>query len=682
MQSRISCFNRTLFRKNLSRFWPLWGLAAAGGALFPLALLMELLRDGSYFAQNDGVLEMNAMYFEAVTYGLPIISLIYAILVAIAVWSYLYSHRSVSMMHTLPMRREGLFVTGFLSGMAMLLIPYVVVGALMVLISMAYGVFDPVAVLITVAAVIGETFFYFASATFCAFIVSNVFALPAVYFLLHFLAVIADWLVGTFSNGFIFGLQGSYSGAVEYLSPTVYLMNHVNANYVREDVERWDSMGRSYHDSILVDVQLENAWLIAVYACVGVVLLGFGWMLYQRRRSESAGDVIAVGWLRPVFRYGLAALCALLGGLALYEIFWGSFQYGRYYDTVPMLLFMMLSGVIGYFAAAMLLEKSFRVFRRHGKGSLLVLAGCVAVCAVLRFDVFRVSQKVPAISEVESVTFEAAENDYTFYPGEEDHLLEEVRTLHQTIIDDRDYARDMGEELWYTYGAEELEENYTRKTVCFIYELKNGRQVERYYRLAMNRDRIQQPDTYDYLLDQLINSQEMRRKRLHDGDSRFTIEGGSIYLEKRREGFDFNSREAAALLEALGRDAMEGTWGTYDWFDDTSAFDYAMGMDLTFVYPSEEGDYNYHDWLSIRIRPGMTHTIACLQSLGYVTEDDLVTYVELYPEDYGEEMQYYYDKYGMTYTQAMEMDIPVAMDASIGVIGGADGPTAVYVTAG
>ena len=38
MRSKTSCFNGTLFRKNLSRYWPLWGLASFGGALFPLAL--------------------------------------------------------------------------------------------------------------------------------------------------------------------------------------------------------------------------------------------------------------------------------------------------------------------------------------------------------------------------------------------------------------------------------------------------------------------------------------------------------------------------------------------------------------------------------------------------------------------------------------------------------------------
>ena len=36
MRSKTSYFNPTLFKKNLTRFWPLWGGASALGALAPL----------------------------------------------------------------------------------------------------------------------------------------------------------------------------------------------------------------------------------------------------------------------------------------------------------------------------------------------------------------------------------------------------------------------------------------------------------------------------------------------------------------------------------------------------------------------------------------------------------------------------------------------------------------------
>ena len=72
--------------------------------------------------------EFTRMYYQVVS-AVPAISLVYTALCALAVWSYLYSARSVGMMHTLPIRREGIFLTNFLSGFSMALIPYAVTGA-------------------------------------------------------------------------------------------------------------------------------------------------------------------------------------------------------------------------------------------------------------------------------------------------------------------------------------------------------------------------------------------------------------------------------------------------------------------------------------------------------------------------------------------------------------------------
>ena len=148
MQSRTSFFNGTLLRKNLTRFWPLWGMASFVGALFPLALVMELLRNRQFELTQ---IDLAGAYYSVASDAVPVLSLIYAVLCAMAVWNYLYSARSVSMMHTMPIRREGLLATGFLSGMAMMLIPYGVTGVLCVLcvlVSLVTGAFSLEALLV------------------------------------------------------------------------------------------------------------------------------------------------------------------------------------------------------------------------------------------------------------------------------------------------------------------------------------------------------------------------------------------------------------------------------------------------------------------------------------------------------------------------------------------------------
>ena len=663
MQSRTSFFNITLFRKNLTRFWPLWGMASFAGALFPLALLLQLMRRENFYMWNDP-LSFTEMYYNVAAYAVPVISLLYAVLCAMMVWSYLYNSRSVGLAHTLPIRREGLFFTNFLSGMAMMLIPYVVIGALCVLVSAVGGCFDLKGLIVTILTVLGLSFFYFASATLVAFITGNVFALPAVYFLLHFLAVLLDWLVSTFAQGFLFGLSGGYTGVVEWLSPTVYLENQVRVNSTYETI--------TTQTSRLTAVSLENFWLIGVYALVGVVLLVLAWLLYRRRRSESAGDVVAVGWMKPVFRFGTAALAALLGGIALYELFWRNFQGGQYYDVLPMVVCMLVAGAIGYYAASMLLAKSLKVFRGSWKGMALVAAGCVALCCVLHFDLLGVEDRVPEVSQVKKVHLYTADNNYTFYPEEDAELLEQVRTVHQAIVADKDFILNGNERRLWALDTGDIE--YVSFDVT--YELTNGLEVERNYGLTVTRDRMAQAGTYDSLLDSLVNSEAMKAKRLHVGDSRYEVSSGYLYLEDVGEHYDLNSREAAAILEAVGKDARTGAWGTYNWFENDRRDCYAMSLELSFTYTGEEEDLR-RDWIEIYVRPGMDHTIACLKDLGLVTDEALRTYGELYPEDYMDyvdDIDYgeYVEKYGIEVVED-------AGPASVGVIGGADGPTTVVV---
>ena len=665
MQSKTSFFNMTLFRKNLTRFWPLWGGASFLGSLFPLALLLQLMRGRVDLIEPLSVTEM---YYSVLCYGVPILSLLYAILCAMLVWSYLYNSRSVGLMHTLPITRRGVFVTNFLSGMAMMLIPYAIVGTLCVLISLAYGVLEPVGLLVTVLGVLGESFFYFASATLVAFMVGNVFALPAVYFLLHFLAPLLDWLLCLFAGNFIFGLDSYYSGVVEFLSPTVYLMERVNVNCTYEEVQVVTELTHTDgYITRLTAVTLENAWLIGVYALVGVVFLALAYVLYARRRSESAGDVVAVGWMKPVFRFGLAALAALLGGQALYALFWDSFQSGSYYDALPMAVCMLVAGTIGYYAASMLLAKSLRVFRGSWKGLILVAAGCIALCCVLRFDLLGISRRVPEASQVQKVEFYAADNTYKLYPGEDDDLLEQVRSLHKAIVADQDYVRtyEDSDRRYLAVSDDTMTETYIR----FIYTLNNGLQVERRYSIPLTKYRIKQEGTYDNLLDTLVNSETMKARRLHAGDDRYTIISGDLYLESSGDYFDLSSREAATVLDAVAKDAAGGTWGDYDWFDQNGNNAYALNLELSFTYPGDYGGTSY-DWINITVRPGMDNTVACLKELGLVTERDLVTREDM------EKMTSRNRSEAVEYAEKMAQENA----ASIGVIGGADGPTAVYVT--
>ena len=729
MRSKTSCFNGTLFRKNLSRYWPLWGLASFGGAMFPLAMLLELLHNGFRFWSP---LETRQAYYTVLSYGVPVISIVYAILCAMAVWSYLYNARSVGMMHTLPIRREGLFVTNVLSGLTMMAIPYAVTGVLLVLVTMLFGGFEPMGVLVTVLGVMGESLFFFGLATFCAFIVGNVFMLPALYGLLNFIAVLTDFMVNLLAQGFCFGLNSSYSGTVEWLSPVVYLVQKISPNSTYETQWVTDRLGgQRYETSVLTSVTLENGWLIAAYAAAGAALLGLAWLLYRRRRSESAGDVVAVGWMKPVFRYGCAVYAAILGGRLLYALLWDSFQSSRYFTVLPMILCMIAGGAIGYYAASMLLAKTPRVFKTTWKGMLAVALGCAALCGAMKCDLFGVVRRVPAPDSVKLVNVYAAGSNYYLTPGKDDALIEKVRTLHQTIIDDKDYIMSTAEgrsvymeteEGSYTIGAPASEivstsvSSFANTSVRFTYTLNSGLKVERRYNLYLTQNRMDQEDTYDHLLDQLINSQEMRQKRIRWRDEGFQLDGA--WIDTWRDYSDLSSREVGLILDAVAKDAENGDWGVYNWFQaDNDADSYEIQIHFQYKLPESQFDRTY-DAIQVNVKEGMTETIRALKDLKLITDADLVTNRERYPWQYaaGGWDQYdqfygqfhmspeeYYERYseypaGWFGTESddssTETETAPAVDdsyspsmsagaeaAGLGIIGGADGPTVMVTTA-
>lgn len=626
MQSKTSFFNRTLFRKNLSRYWPLWGFASFVGFLAPAALLVRVIQSGE---TSVAPLRVREIYYYLVADAVPIVSIAYAILCAMAVWSYLYNARSVGMMHSLPIRREGLFLTNLISGLAMMAIPYLVAGGLGTLLFACCGGFDAWGTLATILAVIGQSVTFFGLATFCAFLTGNIFALPVLYFLLNFLAPLGDWLCNLFARGFLFGFTADYSGTVDFLCPMVYLTQRLYVNTEMSYQEVFNVQGGGHStESVITSVTLENAWLIAAYAAAGLVFLALAYLLYRRRESERAGDVVAVRVFRPVFRFGVAALSALLGGRLLYALLWESFQAGDTFTPVPLAICLIVAGLIGYYAASMLLAKSLRVFRGSAVGALCLVAACVAFCAGMRYDLFGIERRIPDQNEITQLEIYLARNTYYLTPEDQPELLSGAQDLQRTLIAQKDLIRSNYET--YRHGGSSSDPDASTN-IRYIYTLKNGATVERFYTVSFARSDLSVPGSYANAMDAYVNSPALRQARLRWGDPEFHVESGWFSIQDGDDNFTLGTQECETLLSAIARDAENGNWGRYDWFEDDGT---AYAMDLSFDFYRDLIDergthYRSYDSIYITVRPEMTETKQALLDLNLATEQDFVTWQEL-----------------------------------------------------
>lgn len=618
MQSKRSFFNKALFRKNLTRYWPLWGGMSIAGSFIPLYMLLELSTRTS-LGLAPGPNDFAELLYGAVTIFAPTFLMVYALLCAMLVWNYLYSPRAVGLMHTLPVDRTCLFVTNALSGLVMLGIPFLVVGGLLCLLALAFGFFNLLAAVNTVAAVILLAVLFFGLATLCAMLTGHTAMLPALYLLLNFLAALLETMVGFLNQTFLMGIP-LQSMQLQFLTPLLQIYENFTMGYL--DMEPASAASQESA------VYLQGLGTVALYGLAGIGLLALSWLLYRKRQSERAGDIVAYRPLRPVFRYGVALLSALTLGPLLESAFWAAI----YADIpssnlLPMIVCMAIAGVVGYYVASMLLEKSLRVFRGSWRGAALVAAGAAALCLLVSIDLFGVERRVPEPEEIESVTLlDRGVQSGPFTMEDAPETAAQLAQLHRAIVADRDYIRT------YQPNWDSDEVQAFSHTLHLIYHLKNGKIVERYYDLWLEAGRVETPGTYDNLLAEFYSDPAVILESVSiPGDAR--LEAINVIMGYMENGYastsdhayveDLESRQIyAAILE----DAAAGRVPARNVTSSFKDIHYSFCLELEYLVWEEQSGAYYGHCKTVFLAPSMTSTTGVLLELGYLTETELAAW--------------------------------------------------------
>lgn len=126
MKSKTFCFNKTIFKKNMTHFWPLWALYSCYLIVsLPVGLWFDMqyyLLDDSYSQIQRQSCAINGAMRVAMN---PVITFAFAAVMIMAVFSYLYSAKNTNMIHSLPVDRRELFVTNIISAFAFMVVPQI-----------------------------------------------------------------------------------------------------------------------------------------------------------------------------------------------------------------------------------------------------------------------------------------------------------------------------------------------------------------------------------------------------------------------------------------------------------------------------------------------------------------------------------------------------------------------------
>ncbi len=570
-----------LIRKDLTRFWPVWaGYLAIWTLILPVGLLntfsdgesIETLARQSEWARQK-------ILTSAQTTGL-LIAFACGLLCAMAVWSYLTSARSVSLHHALPVTRESAFVSHWLSGLMFTLLPNCILALVSYLCAAAAGCPGLGRVLLYwLGAVCLQQLLFFAIGTFTAMLTGSLPALAVLYLLVNLGVYVCEALAQNIAVRFLPGIN-DLPLYLTGLSPLVRLLSTGNAYWNPESASPW--AGLQYP-------------LLLIYGGVALVLSLLSLLLYRRRASESAGDVVAVPVLRPVLQVCFALGCSLTLGWMLWLLL---FQLAA--EPVCLLVSLLLGGGIGWFAAAMLLKKSFRVFdKKQWLGMAALALAIVLAVLALWGDLFGVVRQIPEAAEVAELRLSSEE--YTLLLTEPDEL-EQAETLHRILL-----AQEKASA-----------QSEFRRQVGLSYTLKDGSTLERSYTLGWERAALEREDSAISRLAALLARPEARAAGMLPEDEpvssmEFSLGSGDDLILTFPNGDSQYSwgtvtdvHQLKELKAALRQDILENGLGSWQPEEDKPC--------LMYIYLFGNGVQS----VAAYDRSQLTETLKVLEQFGYV----------------------------------------------------------------
>lgn len=456
MKSKISFFNAGIFKSMLKRFWPLWtAYFAVWFMCLPLPLLVARLQGVKESAVTVVTAAMKTSVEASVVSGF-----LMGILAAMAVFGFLYNSRSCGMIASTPVRREAVFCSAYLAGALPVLAANLFIAVLNWLFTLSSGIegaciFKMNAILFAVNSM--EFLIFFSISAFIAMLTANIVALPVLYLIFNFVFLGMEYVVRMLYGMFIFGYSDHPDCVLEFMSPLIYLFTRIGINVNI-------STGSAA-------VSLTNWSALLGYIIAAVVFSVTALLLYRKRRMESAGDVIAVNSLRPVFKFCVTACAALCFGLLFFVII------STLFTSLSMSMLVLSAGLIigafiGYFASEMLLKKSFHVFKGNWKGFVITVILCIVFAFVCVTDLFDLSSQLPDIDDIEMIVCNREAGGYDVTERSD---IEAILDVNKAIIDDRDKYEGLDDTGYESVGY-----------VSLRYKLKDGRVICRGYTLLID----------------------------------------------------------------------------------------------------------------------------------------------------------------------------------------------------
>ena len=591
MRSATSFFDKTLFRSQLKHTWPLWlGYTALWLFLVPVALFSELSAyQGGYSAADASGLLLNTGVRGGV-----FISFFFGLFFAMLAFSHLTQSRATNGFHALPVRRETIFLTAYLTGLfcqlSTILVTFLLGAAVSAPLHLSFWSVTGAAM----GSAMLEAVFFYSFAVLCMVMTGQILAAPVFYFVGNILVPGMEYLLRNFAGNFLYGYSGHTDVALGFLSPPLYMYTMCTEVAIAS-IETCES--DSYYVTAYA-LERGSLMILAAYALAGLVIALIALLLYRTRKSEMTGSTVAFPWATPIFKYGVAFCTAVALGQFLYYFLFGQYRSGGS-DSLPgTILCMAAAGLVGYFIAEMLIKKSFRVFRAGAKGAAIVSLALVLLGVAMSFDLTGYEKHVPNESEIESAfyTFSGMTNVTT----DDTDTIRRLTAAHRAIVENRKELARIAE----AWDADTLplsdHDDIEPFSLRLTYYLKDGSQLSRSYWVYLRRGDLTVPSSATARVNALYMCRESVLCRVlgygceHLGDTPRFLDSYCYYYDENSGTKDYalTAAQAEQVYAALMQDVQDSDNGGSDIFA-VQEYQYdssiSFSLELYFESTNEKG---------------------------------------------------------------------------------------------
>ncbi|MBO1512969.1 hypothetical protein [Metabacillus bambusae] len=408
----------------------------------PLELMQLATRDYVVFEDYKNYLYVNTELQVLFLFTIPVAA-------GLLLFRYLQNEASVDMIHSLPIRRVTLYVSHIMSGLLLLLVPIILMSCVTFFVTQSieefHSILTPSELLSWTGLITLLTCMMFFVTVAVGMMTGMSSAQAILTYIFFFLPIGMVTMVSYNLSFLLFGFSPIFiDEKLTYLSPFLRF------------IEIWNTK-----DPFSM---LE----IFIYTIIVICSFFIGLGLYKARQLESATDVIAFPFLKPVFKYGVTFCSMTMGGS--YFSVTGTLNWSW-------IIFGYISGaLIGYVVAEMILQKTWRIFHfRVFTGFIGYSIIFIIILFSIKTDLINFEKKLPRMDHISEVYFgdkyemqELLRKDIEVY-SDSKLYIQDVRNLHEYITSQQDLIESQTDEKY-------------RQDMVISYRLNDGKLLTREYR--------------------------------------------------------------------------------------------------------------------------------------------------------------------------------------------------------